>query len=260
MIKTGYRLSKAEIVAAYDKLGERRGLGPVFVGKALGLAGDLAAKKILDVGCGYGALLGKAAELSPGAELYGIDFSPERIKEAGQAEVKTFKVDIEAERFPFGDGFFDTVFCTEVLEHLREPAGCLNEIRRVLKKGGKVVFSVPNGDGFFPFNRFPALIPGAWLRRKLLPYEHPANTDQPVDTCYEFAEIIKLVESGGFLIESTYGWRYFRYLQMLPIFRVVYGFLEAPFERLMNRLDLKKYAYNLFLVCSAGESANPTLP
>lgn len=256
MLKTGYRLSNKEIVAAYARLGERRGLGPVFVGKALALAGDLRSKKVLDVGCGYGALLGKAAELCAGAELYGIDFSPERVEEAGRAEVKTIKVDIEAERFPFDDESFDVVFCTEVLEHLREPAGCLSEIRRVLKKNGKVVFSVPNGDGFFPFNRCPALIPGTWLRRKLLPYEHPSNTDQPVDTCYEYGEIIEMIEGGGFLIERTYGWRYFRYLQMLPILRVFYRLLEAPFELLMNRLGLKRYAYNLFLVCSVPRVAS----
>lgn len=255
MLRTGQHLTKPEIAAAYAALGERRGLGEKFHARVLALAGDLGSKKVLDVGCGYGELLAKAAAAYPAGEFYGIDYSPERVKEAGLERVKTQRVDIEEERFPFEDAFFDVVFCTEVLEHLREPAGCFREIRRVLKDGGRVVFTVPNADGFFPFNRFPGAVPGRWLRRKLLPYEHPENTDQPVDTCYEYEEIIRLIEGGGFSVDKVSGWRYFRYLQMLPVLRTFYGLVEAPLERLMNRLGPKKYAYNLFLVCSKSAGA-----
>ncbi|OGR44981.1 MAG: hypothetical protein A2X35_06185 [Elusimicrobia bacterium GWA2_61_42] len=257
MLKTGYELSREEIIAAYARLGERRGLGPEFIEIALGLAGDLTGRKVLDVGCGYGELLGAAAKVFPGAEFYGVDFSPDRVIAASLSNVKTLKVDIEAERLPFPDNFFDAVFCTEVLEHLRAPAGCLGEIRRVVKKSGKVVFSVPNAGGFFPFNKFSNYIPTAWLRRKLLPYEHPANTDQPVDTCYEYGEIVALVAGAGFSIERGWGWRYFRYLQMLPVLRIFYGIFEARLERLMNGLALEKYAYNLFLVCSDAKTGHP---
>jgi SAM-dependent methyltransferase len=44
---------------------------------------------------------------------------------------------------PFADGVFDSALCTEVLEHLPEPGHCLAEIRRVVKPGGAVLFTVP---------------------------------------------------------------------------------------------------------------------
>lgn len=46
-------------------------------------------------------------------------------------------------RIPFRDGAFDSALCTEVLEHLPEPGHCLEEIRRVVKPGGPVFFTVP---------------------------------------------------------------------------------------------------------------------
>lgn len=46
-------------------------------------------------------------------------------------------------QIPFGDGAFDSALCTEVLEHVPEPGRCLDEIRRVVKPGGTVFFTVP---------------------------------------------------------------------------------------------------------------------
>jgi SAM-dependent methyltransferase len=46
-------------------------------------------------------------------------------------------------RIPFLDRTFDSALCTEVLEHLPEPGRCLDEIRRVVKPGGTVFFTVP---------------------------------------------------------------------------------------------------------------------
>ena len=86
---------------------------------------------VLDVGCGerpYERLMTRA-------ERYvGLDVTPG----AG--------VDIvvdPGERWPIEDGTFDTVLCLEVLEHVRDPAFVLAEMRRVLKRGGTAVVAVP---------------------------------------------------------------------------------------------------------------------
>jgi len=49
---------------------------------------------------------------------------------------KTDYVDViyDGKIMPFSNGVFDTVLCTEVLEHVREPSRFLHEISRVLKK------------------------------------------------------------------------------------------------------------------------------
>ena len=44
---------------------------------------------------------------------------------------------------PLADGEFDFVVCTEVLEHLAEPAEALRELRRVLRPGGGLLITVP---------------------------------------------------------------------------------------------------------------------
>jgi SAM-dependent methyltransferase len=48
-----------------------------------------------------------------------------------------------AQDLPVADEIFDLVFCTQVLEYLPGPQTALNEIRRVLKKGGFLFLSVP---------------------------------------------------------------------------------------------------------------------
>lgn len=50
----------------------------------------------------------------------------------------------DAQRLPFGDDAFDTVFCSQVLEHVPEPWLALAEFRRVLKPEGKLILSVPH--------------------------------------------------------------------------------------------------------------------
>lgn len=47
----------------------------------------------------------------------------------------------EAEAIPFGPAEFDTVVCTFTLCSVRSPAACLAEARRVLKPGGRLLFS-----------------------------------------------------------------------------------------------------------------------
>jgi SAM-dependent methyltransferase len=44
---------------------------------------------------------------------------------------------------PFQDGEFQTVLCLSVLEHLEDPKKAIQEMRRVLKPGGRILISVP---------------------------------------------------------------------------------------------------------------------
>jgi SAM-dependent methyltransferase len=44
---------------------------------------------------------------------------------------------------PFTDSSFDTLMATEVLEHCPDPNGIINEMKRVLKPGGLLFFTVP---------------------------------------------------------------------------------------------------------------------
>jgi glycosyltransferase involved in cell wall biosynthesis/SAM-dependent methyltransferase len=60
-----------------------------------------------------------------------------------RCEVDLF--DAEKDRFPYEDGYFSTVLCCELIEHLpSDPMHMMSEINRVLKPGGALVLTTPN--------------------------------------------------------------------------------------------------------------------
>jgi 2-polyprenyl-3-methyl-5-hydroxy-6-metoxy-1,4-benzoquinol methylase len=205
--------------------------------------------KVLDVGCGKGELLSDIVSQTNAGELWGVDFSETRLKESAKGPRIHFQQADLRQPLPFPDGHFDVIFCTEVLEHLKNPVSTLKDIRRLLKAAGRAVFTFPNATGFAPFIYFADWIPGRWLRNQLLPYEYPGNTEQPIDTCLAYSEILALVRQGGFQIEALSGHRYFRYLQMLPISRLFYLRFFPALEHLIPALGGIRFAYNLLLRC-----------
>ena len=257
MLKTGHHLDDATIRARYEHVGHRGGLGRPFARRVIALAGRPAGGRVADVGCGTGELLRQLAETWPGSELVGVDFAASRLRTAAAAAPPVTLVDADlGAGLPFADAVFDAVFCTEVLEHLKDPVRCLRDIRRVLVPDGVLTLSVPNASGFAPFHRLTPLVPGGWLRGKLLPYEHPANTDQPIDTCWTFGEIDALVAAGGFVVEARDGLAYFRYLEMLPVIRSLWRPLIPAVERWLPRLGGARFAYHVLLRCRpAGRKA-----
>ena len=98
--------------------------------------------RVLDVGCGDGSASGGwlAARC---AEYVGLDVSPAAVEAARSRGLDARVID-DAAALPFEDESFDGAICTEVLEHLFDPLGALEEIRRVLRPGACVVVTVPN--------------------------------------------------------------------------------------------------------------------
>ncbi|MBN1401551.1 MAG: methyltransferase domain-containing protein [Anaerolineae bacterium] len=96
---------------------------------------------LLDCGCGSGSItVGLAAAEAPGQAI-GIDISDVEIARARNraAEQGVRNLDLRVggvTHLPFPDESFDAVFSHNVLEHLRDPLGALEEMRRVLAPGG----------------------------------------------------------------------------------------------------------------------------
>jgi SAM-dependent methyltransferase len=65
---------------------------------------------------------------------------------------------VPAAPWPFADGQFDCVVSIDVLEHLADDGPCLQELRRVLRPGGRAVVTVPNGNGRLLANRLKHLV------------------------------------------------------------------------------------------------------
>jgi ubiquinone/menaquinone biosynthesis C-methylase UbiE len=98
----------------------------------------LPGEPVLDAGCGTGLNL---RHLPRGST--GLDINPRNL-EVVRARVPDCRPVLgDLESMPFSDGTFGTVLCTEVLEHVPDPARALEEIRRVLRPGGVLIGSVP---------------------------------------------------------------------------------------------------------------------
>jgi SAM-dependent methyltransferase len=108
----------------------------------LALAGDVAVRRILDVGCGSGPLF--AALRDRGAIVTGFD------KSAGMLEQARRRLGADADLqvaelgrpLSFSDGTFDDVIASLVLHYLEDWGPALAELRRVLKPGGRLIVSV----------------------------------------------------------------------------------------------------------------------
>lgn len=100
-----------------------------------------AGDRILEVGCGAGHILARL----PAGELYGIDLADVMLARAGERlGARATLTKANAEHLPFPDGMFQKVICSEVLEHVPEPARVLAELARVLAPSGVAVVSIPN--------------------------------------------------------------------------------------------------------------------
>ncbi|MEV0701776.1 class I SAM-dependent methyltransferase [Saccharopolyspora sp. NPDC050389] len=108
---------------------------------SIGLLAPKPGERILDAGCGTGRNLG--AMLTAGASPQGLDFSAGMLAVARRAhpEVPLFEADLQ-EALPFAAAEFDAVLCALLGEHLEEPARAVAEFHRVLRPGGRLVFSV----------------------------------------------------------------------------------------------------------------------
>lgn len=111
-----------------------------------------SAKKILDIGCGQADTLKFINEyVNSTAELYGVDL--EKNKNI-PSFVKFYEVDIDEEKLPFENEYFDTVISTFVLEHLKNPQQLFLETNRVLKKAGYFYCITENYTSVFLPGRF----------------------------------------------------------------------------------------------------------
>jgi len=107
----------------------------------LDLAGDVRGLRVLDVGCGDGAL---ACELAGrGASVTGIDASAAMI-DAAKARARRQQADVAfqvagAENLPFPAGQFDLVTAVTILCFVADAGPVFQEIARVLRPGGRLV-------------------------------------------------------------------------------------------------------------------------
>ncbi|MFA6339055.1 MAG: class I SAM-dependent methyltransferase [Candidatus Paceibacterota bacterium] len=107
------------------------------------LSGD-NKKTVLELGCGNGNLINAVAREFPNLEkIVAIDFynEPKNLS----SKVKFVKQDIENLNL---DQTFDFVIINHVFEHIKNPLGLIERIKKILNKNGRILIVVPNRKGF----------------------------------------------------------------------------------------------------------------
>ncbi|HTW64999.1 MAG TPA: class I SAM-dependent methyltransferase [Bryobacteraceae bacterium] len=118
--------------------------------------GEGRDRSVLDIGCGNGYLARALA--ARGFRVTGIELPGGRRPDF-PASVDLMERDLD-QGLPRFFEQFDYVICADILEHLRQPAHLLQELRSVLRPGAQIIASLPNSGniyfrwqvawGFFP--------------------------------------------------------------------------------------------------------------
>jgi len=190
-------------------------------------------RRALELGCGTGVFLEKVAPC--GADIHGLDLSEDllakaRVRLAAVRNVTLHQGNAEQSPFPAAD--FDVVYGSSVLHHLDLDAA-LREIHRVLRPGGRLVFTEPNivnpqvavmfhlgltkhyfgvSPDEMAFSRWKArraLVRAGFQEVSVTPFDflHPSTPESRLDGIARFGELLErtplLREIAGSLIVSA---------------------------------------------------------
>jgi ubiquinone/menaquinone biosynthesis C-methylase UbiE len=159
------------------------------------LPNNIGSLRILDVGCGWGRLLTRLADVGA-RQLAGMDLAPRMVELVRQRLAERgVKADIQVadaeDRIPWENDSFDVITLTGGFHHLYRPMDALQEVYRVLKKNGHLIITDPY---FFP----PV--------RQILNYLCSLKGADGDYRFYTPEEVSKMVESAGFIPSQKRLW------------------------------------------------------
>lgn len=158
------------------------------------------AGRVLEVGCGPGRYVALLAAM--GYDVVGVDpYSFPLWGEIAQARPVELKDGIMAEDLPFEDGSFDHVTCISALLYFKDPKKALNEMKRVMRPGGRLYVRTVN-------------------RRNLARRWTGANIDPAAANYYTEEELRDFIQHAGFVVDKTLSYGFYP-----PIFTGFYWYL-----------------------------------
>lgn len=174
----------------------------------------LVAAPMLDLGCGdgvFGQLAGWPADTA------GIDFDEASLRVRAQLCPGAVNLRADAGQLPLPAAAFATCVSNSVFEHLPDLDACLREAHRVLRPGGRLVFTMTLGS----FSRQLRELTGAgdaraWLER----FGHRQEPDE--------ADLLRRVAAVGFTVEEQVSYQ-------PPNFTARYRWLLSPVFQFIER-------------------------
>src|SRR5262245_62142090 len=183
-----------------------RGVYRQRVRNVMRFMGDVAGKRVLDLGCGVGFFGGEAQKR--GAWVAGLDFSATALEICRERlpQVKPLRAD--ATKVPFRDSSFDVVLVNDIIEHLAEDLGrkMMQEVNRVMRPGGRLVLDTDNDAFLFHRKGFRRLNDwfekGTEQRAQLREIKKTWNAPTLHIHIYSVDELRGLIEGAGFRVEE----------------------------------------------------------
>jgi 2-polyprenyl-3-methyl-5-hydroxy-6-metoxy-1,4-benzoquinol methylase len=100
--------------------------------------------RILDIGCWGGEGLDRMAAGELFRERHGVDLIDASVQQARLKGVKAEVADLNSQKLPYSDAFFDAVTCLGVIGQVFDPERVIADMCRVLRPKGQLVISVTN--------------------------------------------------------------------------------------------------------------------
>ncbi len=176
---------------------------PELLKKLKDLLANEDFKRILDVG-GTQETYDFLRKTFPSSEIFSINIEESHLPKEDNATLAN------AEELPFKKNYFDLIFAKEVLEHIFRPDKFIDEVKRTLKNGGKIVLSTPNLNswhirllilfGYAPTNYTP--YPGKTYGIPKFFKTKPIFDHVRV---FPYKALEKIFNSGGFVLEDIKG-------------------------------------------------------
>jgi len=179
------------------------GLHHLWRRAAVRLSGVAPGDRVLDCATGTGDLaLRFSRAVGPSGRVVGVDFCEPMLElAAAKAARKGLRLELrqaDVLELPFDDGEFDCASIAFGIRSIDDRVGCLQEMARVVKPGGRVVvleFGQPRGRLFGPFYRWYSkhIIPrlGGWLSGCREPYEFLPETAATFPAGDRFTELME---------------------------------------------------------------------
>lgn len=208
-----------------------------YIGLRLDLLSEIEGNEniILDVGCATGTNGKYLIEKNKAQLIYGIE-----IDEAMASKAKAYYTDVLVTDLNNRDSIdnfsiasFDYILAGDVLEHLDEPLIVLKKLTRLLKKGGKIIISLPNIQHIDVFIHL--FIKGTW------PQNSRGIFDRTHKRFFTINDISNLISNAGLKIYKIK--RNFRYRDAVGSKFPFYGYL-------LKRFFSRYYTFQYIAVCS----------
>ncbi len=149
---------------------------------------------ILDVGCGSSKII----QFLPGA--VGLDFNIGKLRYLRRYHTRLVHGSIFG--LPFADESFETVICSQVIEHIPDTTEAVSELLRVLKPGGRLILGTPDYAGWqWPIIEriYERVIPGGYAEEHIthLTRDGMVNLVESLGTTYLGEDFILKAEWVG---------------------------------------------------------------